>query len=185
MDKIAFFPFPTLTTERLILRRIEMDDADVIFEHRDDDEVNRYLEGFRHSGIADTRRFIERMYEEVAHGNTIIWVITEKGDDTFLGTVCLWNISTRERKAEAGYTLRTGFHKKGYMTEALAEAVTFGFNVIGLDMIDAFTHPENEASMKVLRRNGFRPTGIVQLENSGKRVLFELARKEYQQECTS
>ncbi len=123
MIKTDFVPFPTLTTGRLILRALEARDDQAIFAHRCDDRVNTYLEDFRHASVAQSQAYIARVLNEIARGKTIMWVITEKGKHKFLGTVCLWNISKAERKAETGYTLLPEFHGRGYMQEALAKTI--------------------------------------------------------------
>lgn len=127
-----FSPFPILTTDRLILRPLETTDANHIFSHRSEDNVNTYLEDFRHSSIGQTLAFIDRVQKEITSGKTILWVITLKGSNQFIGSVCFWNISKDEQVAETGYTLAAAFHKKGIMNEALAIVLDFGFNKMKL-----------------------------------------------------
>src|SRR4051812_32190372 len=110
MTETNFSPFPILTTDRLILRQLEATDDKDIFYHRSDDSVNVYLNDFRHSSIEQTQAFIDRIQKEISEGKTILWVITQKGRNRFIGTICLWNISKDECKAETGYTLDPEFH---------------------------------------------------------------------------
>jgi ribosomal-protein-alanine N-acetyltransferase len=179
MAKTSFTPFPTLTTDRLVLRQLETADAKPIFLHRSDDVVNTYLEDFRHSSIEETQAFIERVQREIAEGRTILWVLTEKGNNDFLGTICLWNISWNEQKAETGYTMDPKFHGLGYMNEAMAAILDFGFNKMGLNTIDAYTHEHNKNSVKLLRRNGFKQ-GIPKKEVGKNRIYFWLSSEIHQ-----
>jgi ribosomal-protein-alanine N-acetyltransferase len=50
---------PTLETERLILRRLSMDDAEDIFAYASDPEVPRYMLWEVHESIEDTKGFID------------------------------------------------------------------------------------------------------------------------------
>src|SRR5438046_705873 len=100
-----FTPFPVLITNRLILREIESSDDEDIFTHRTDERVNKYLEGFRHSSIEETKAFIKKIQNGVANNEAIFWVITQRGENIFMGTITLWNIKKEECKAEIGYTL--------------------------------------------------------------------------------
>src|ERR1700743_2575921 len=109
MIETNFTPFPILITDRLILRQLEMTDNKDIFVHRSNESVNTYVEDFRHSTIEQTRAFIERVQKETELGKTILWVLTEKGKNRFMGTVCFWNILKDENKAETGYTLDPEF----------------------------------------------------------------------------
>jgi ribosomal-protein-alanine N-acetyltransferase len=176
MISTNFTPFPILTTDRLVLRQLEATDDEDIFAHRSDDLVNTYLEDFRHASIEHTRTFIMRVQMEIEVGRTILWAITRKDNNKFIGTVCLWNISKEEAKAETGYTLASEFHRMGYMNEALARIIDFGFNNLGLTTIEAYTHKDNNSSIRLLLRNNFKqgaskkPVGI-------DRVYFSLTNE--------
>ncbi|XZF14777.1 GNAT family N-acetyltransferase [Chitinophagaceae bacterium MMS25-I14] len=176
MVETNFTPFPVLTTQRLVLRSLEATDDKDIFAHRCDDVVNTYLEGFRHASIEETRAFIDRVQKETAIGKTILWVLTQKGQNKFMGAVSLWNIVKDEDRAEAGYTLDAAFHGKGYMNEALVKVFNFGFNTMKLKIIDAYTHEHNNGSIRLLQRNGFIQ-GTPQKPVAGNRLYFSLTKK--------
>jgi ribosomal-protein-alanine N-acetyltransferase len=173
MIETNFSPFPILTTDRLILRPLEAADDKDIFHLRTDDRVNLYLIDFRHSSIEETHAFIDRIQKEISEGRTILWGITQKGSNRFIGTICFWNISKNEDKAEIGYILASAFHKMGYMNEALEKAIDFGFNTMKLNTIEAYTHENNEYSIKLLLRNKFKP-GTPKKEVANNRVYFSL-----------
>jgi len=169
-----FIPFPVLTTDRLVLRQLEAGDDQDIFAHRADERVTTYLENFSHSSIEQTQAFISRVQQEIAEGRSILWVLTRKGNNRFMGTVCLWNIVPELAKAETGYTLDPEFHGMGYMQEALEKALDFGFNTIRLNKIEAYTHQHNEASIRLLRRNGFIQEPVPAKPVSENRAFFLL-----------
>ncbi|MDP2384909.1 MAG: GNAT family N-acetyltransferase [Bacteroidota bacterium] len=174
MLETNFTPFPILKTDRLILRQLETSDDKDIFSHRSDEKVNTYLEDFRHTSIEQTQAFINRVQKEITNGKTILWVITQKGHNKFLGTVCFWNISKDEYKAEAGYTLDPIFHRMGYMNEALKKIINFGFTKMKLKTIEAYTHENNEASIKLLLKNNFKQETIPKKEVGSDRICFSL-----------
>lgn len=118
------------------MKQLKITDDQDIFIHRLDDQINTYLDDFRHSSIEQTQAFITRVQKEIAIGKTILWVLTEKGQDRFVGTVCFWNIFPDEAKAETGYSLVSKFHKMGYMQEALEKIIDYGFNTMNLKTID-------------------------------------------------
>jgi ribosomal-protein-alanine N-acetyltransferase len=178
MLQLNFNPFPTLETARLRLRQIEMSDAENIYNHRLKEKVNTHLENFPHKSIEETKAFIERIQKETAANNTILWVINEKGNDTFIGTVCLWNIDKETGKGETGYTLEPEFHGKGYMTEALEKILDFGFNTIKLKTIEAYTSKNNIGSIKVLTKNNFIIDETQDAINRGTdRIILTLSAK--------
>lgn len=169
-----FRPFPVLLTERLVLRALEAHDDEAIFAHRNDEQVNAYLENFRHHTIADTRAFIRRVQGEIESGKSILWVLSRPGDHGFMGTVCLWNIRPEQRIAETGYTLDPVWQGQGYMQEALSKAIDFGFGVMGLQMIEAYTHERNAGSIRLLEHNHFKQQGMPQKEANAHLLHFSL-----------
>lgn len=168
-----FTPFPILTTDRLVLRQLDATDEAAVFAHRCNDTVNTYLDNFRHASMVETRAFIERVQQETATGRTILWAITQKGNDQFIGAISLWNIVKEADKAEIGYTLDATFHGMGYMSEALAMVLDFGFNTMQLKTVDAYTHEQNLASIQLLLKNNFKQ-GIPKKTVGNNRFFFSL-----------
>lgn len=142
-----FNPFPFLTTERLSLRKLSTDDAEEIFYLRSDKHINKYLDRPRATSIEDAHSFINKINHD--------WAITFKDDSGLIGSICLWNFSLEENKAEVGYELLPEFQGKGIANEALSKIIEFGFDVMQLDKIEAYTHKENLASTKLLEKFGF------------------------------
>ena len=59
-------------------------------------------------------------------------------------------------RGEIGYALSPEFWGKGYMTEALNKMIDFAFNDLKLHSIEANVNPNNNSSIKLLKRCGFR-----------------------------
>jgi len=174
MLQINFIPFPVLETERLVLRPLKQSDAREIFIHRQDDQVNTYLENFRFTSMEESHAFISRVQQEISDQKTILWVLTEKGRNKFIGTVCFWRISKEEATAETGYTLVSEFHNKGYMHEALAKIIAYGLETMKLKCIEAYTHQDNEASIRLLLKNKFIQQAETKKEVGKDRIFFVL-----------
>ena len=81
----------------------------------------------------------------------ILWGITlQENSQKVIGSICLWNLSPEENKAEIGYVLHPDFQGKGYMQEAVEQVIKYGFQTTGLNIIDANFHTENKKSFKLL-----------------------------------
>ncbi|MBC7446873.1 MAG: GNAT family N-acetyltransferase [Hymenobacteraceae bacterium] len=63
---------------------------------------------------------------------------------------------------EIGYVLLPAYRGSGYATEAVRAITRFGFDVLGLRQITAFTDQANAASAAVLRRADFREVPVAQ-----------------------
>lgn len=152
---LTFSPFPTLQTERLILRKLSIDDAEEIFFLRSNDAVNKYLDRPKANDIDDAIAFINKVNIGVANDNWMYWAICFKDNPKLIGTICLWNFNEEENKAEVGYEIIPEYQQKGIAKEALSKIIEFGFDGLQLSKIEAYTHKENLSSKKLLEKFGF------------------------------
>src|SRR5215204_5425622 len=104
-----FIPFPVLKTERLTLRQLVSSDDNEIFALRSDDNVNKYLGRKRSKSIDDAKTFIRTINKNIQSNESVYWAITLNGTDKLIGTVCLFDFSNDNSKAEIGYELLPGF----------------------------------------------------------------------------
>jgi len=155
MLNLNFDPFPTLHTQRLVLRKMEMSDDQDIFFLRSDKKVNEFIDMNLTRTIDDARTHINKIDNIIAKGEGIYWVISLPERKNLIGTICIWNISTENEKAETGYVLHPDFVGQGYMHEALEAVVKIGFEYIGLKTIEAFTRADNERSTRLLASLNF------------------------------
>jgi [ribosomal protein S5]-alanine N-acetyltransferase len=156
MLELNFSPFPEITTERLLLRRIAMDDADEIFMLRSSEGVMKYVDRKRATSIEEARAFITAMNESLDSNNGVMWAITFRDEPAvLLGYIGFWRLIKQNYRAEVGYMLNPKFWKKGIMKEALLRVIDFGFEEMKLHSIEANINPDNEASAKILESTGF------------------------------
>lgn len=148
-------PFPTLETERLILRQLNTTDAAMIQFLRSDELVNLYVKRPKANNLEEAKQFIDKINTSIDNNQCLYWAITLKPNTTLIGTICLWNFSTDKTIAEVGYDLNPAFQQQGVMTEALSTILKFGFTNLQLKEIEAFTHRDNISSKKLLVKNGF------------------------------
>lgn len=159
---LNFTPFPTITTERLILRAVEMSDDEAMFALRSNNEVNKYVGNAKPQSIEDIHKLIKLLQNNAANNEAIFWVICTKEDPTLIGTICFWNISNENETIEIGYTLLPHVQGKGYMNEAMSAVIPYGFDTMQAKSIEAFTHKDNVPSARVLERNGFKRDSALQ-----------------------
>lgn len=181
MLTLNFTPFPTLETERLILRQLQPEDDVALFRLRSDDRVNKYLDRAKATSVEDVRLFIEKINTAIRNNETIYWAITLKNDALVIGTITLWNISEEHNKAEVGYELNPDFQGRGLMQEALKKVITFGFSTIKLQSIEAFTAKGNSKSTSLLEKNNFQRDYNLEKEFSVKEdfkgmVIYSLSK---------
>jgi ribosomal-protein-alanine N-acetyltransferase len=153
---LNFTPFPELTTERLHMRQISLSDDREIFFQRSDKSMNQYVSNPLCQSIEEAREWIDKISRGIANNEWIFWGICLKGQSKLAGGFCFWNVSAADNKAEIGFGIYPQHQRKGLMDEALKTAVQYGFKTMGLQCIEAYTHPQNSPSIHVLEKNGFR-----------------------------
>src|SRR5918998_192270 len=99
----TFTPFPVLTTERLTLRQLVINDDQEIFTLRSDSEINKYLDRQIAKTTDDARNFINRVNENINKNESLYWAITFSHDNILIGTVCLFSFSDENDSCEIGY----------------------------------------------------------------------------------
>src|SRR6476661_5611925 len=119
MENINFDPFPILITERLILRKIEDEDANEIFTLRSDERVMKYIDRPLAKSIGDARMLVSKMAEALVKNEGITWGITLQPDLKIIGTIGYWRTMKEHFRAEIGYQLHFDYQGKGIMQEAL------------------------------------------------------------------
>jgi ribosomal-protein-alanine N-acetyltransferase len=156
MLQLNFSPFPTLQTERLVLRQLVPEDVNAITALRSNELVNRHLDRQKTTTTKEALLFIDKIDKGISNNQSIYWVIALKENNFLIGTICYWNIVAEKNVAEIGYELHPDYHGKGIMQQAIATVIDFGFNIMQLKAITAFTSPANIASVKSLERNNFK-----------------------------
>ena len=155
MVTINFSPFPNLETERLILRRVNATDIKQIFALRSNPETMKYIPRPLLKTAEDAMEHIAMINTKIETNEGINWAITLKGNPKLIGVIGHYRIKPEHYRAEIGYMLLPEYHGKGIVSEAVKEAVNYGFSVMKLHSIEAILDPENHGSAKVLEKNGF------------------------------
>ena len=151
----AFKSFPKLKTQRLTLRRLKETDNNDIFFLRSDKKVMKYIKRIQLNSLEEANDFIHRIDTQIMESTIFYWAITINNNPKLIGTICLWNFSKDKKTAEIGYDLNPKYHRQGIMNEAMQSVLGFGFKMINLETIEAFTHKNNNNSIKLLIKNDF------------------------------
>lgn len=148
--------FKVITTERLLLRKLEIKDSGPLFNFHKD--KHNFLEADLpvYKSLEDVILYIHKMNQGLAEHKWYIWAIESKERSEIMGSISIWNLNKDENKAEFGYSLFPDFRGHGYMKEALLATTDFGFKILGLSCLEAYTKEGNQASRKLLNASGFK-----------------------------
>lgn len=150
-----------LETNRLILRKMTLDDAEAVFAYASDPEVTRYVIWETHLSIEDSRAFLDLVTTKYQSGGEPEWGIVYKGDHRFVGTCGIVSWEPYHARAELGYALSRDYWGRGLMAEAVGAMISFGFKEMNLNRIEARCIAENTASARVMEKAGMLYEGTL------------------------
>lgn len=156
-----FTPFPTLSTERLILRQIENEDEREVYRLRCDDRIMKHIGRPTAKSLEDARNLISNITKELEDNKGITWAITLKNDSRLIGTIGFWKIIIEHLRGEIGYLLDYDYQGKGIMQEALGKVLNYAFKIMDLHSIEANVNPDNLSSIRLLEKNDFIREGYL------------------------
>lgn len=179
-----FDSFIPLETERLVLRKITLDDKENVFAYFSDDEVTRYFGIENFTKLEEAEHIINAFNEGFEKKQAIRWGIALKDTNELIGSIGFHNISKNNSRVEVGYEITRKEWNKGYATEALRAVIEFLFNEVGFNRIGATIRPENVASQQLVKKLGFQEEGTLQdyQFNRGSYydlIMFSLLKRNY------
>ncbi|MFM6983371.1 MAG: GNAT family N-acetyltransferase [Chitinophagaceae bacterium] len=151
--------FPVIETERLRLREVCEEDYEMVYVLRSDPEMMKFIPRPLCEDYRDALKLIRQMKLSHQNKESLNWVMTLKDSDELIGTVGYVRIKTEHNRAELGYMLHSREQGKGYMKEAVAAVINYGFKTMDLHSIEAIIDPGNTASENILLHFGFEKEG--------------------------
>jgi ribosomal-protein-alanine N-acetyltransferase len=111
--------------------------------------------------LEPARGHIARARKRFKLGAGIAWAIVTRTDGALAGTCTYAHFVPLLDRGHITYQLARHAWGQGLGTEAVRAMVAFGHGVAGLNRIEAVVVPENEASVRVLRKAGFEDEGLL------------------------
>ncbi|MFD1625196.1 GNAT family N-acetyltransferase [Azospirillum griseum] len=151
--------FPTLHTDRLLLRAVTLDDAEPFRALLATPGVVDHSNWPNDPTPEQGRDFVGMMADALPRGMGCSWIIEDRQTAAFLGSI-RFNYFMRDWScAGVGYEIHPDCWGRGVMTEALRAVVVCGHDSFGLHRMEAWTLAGNGASDRVLEKAGFRYEG--------------------------
>ena len=147
-----------LETDRLRLRNVTAKDADIMYDYRNNEVCARYQRGQTkdYPGIV---ALVEHRKDDVMSVDAPFLVaVALKATDELVGEIV---VMPEDGTISLGYTFSYKHHRQGYAFEALTALIgMLHARYPEWDFI-SFTEPENEASMALLKKLGYKDMGYI------------------------
>lgn len=149
-----------IETDRLILRRFTLDDAQAMYQNwACDPEVTKFLMWPTHSNIEVTRFVLTDWVASYENNDRYEWCITKKDDEVPIGSIGVVNINERANAMEIGYCISRNDWHQGIASEAMQAVMKYLLDEVGVDRIESRHDPRNRYSGAVMRKCGLKYEG--------------------------
>ena len=149
-----------IETERLLLRALDLSDAEGMFELDSNPNVHIFVgkKPVKHiEESVDQIKNIQHQYKTFGTGR---WAVVLKETNEFIG----WSgikfitneINNHKDFYEIGYRFTEKHWGKGYATEAGKAFIDYAFNIMKVDALYAYADEGNQNSRKILEKLGLQ-----------------------------
>jgi len=152
---------PILHTARLRLRPFDDADRDALFALHSNSHAMHYWDAPPWDEPARAERFVAACRQMADDGTGVRLAIDRVPDGGFIGWCSLTRWNPDYRSAALGYCLDDAAWGHGYATEAARALLSWAFDSLDLNRVQAEADTRNVASARVLEKLGFVREGTL------------------------
>ncbi len=161
-------PWKIAQTKRTVIRELELNDIDKLFELYADGEICKYTEDLYpyEEELEFQRAYINHMYRFYGYG---MWLVFSKETGELIGRAGLEHREYNdETELELGYVIGTKYQRQGYATEVCQAVINIATEITDFPRINCLIEAENKASIGLAEKLGF--SHMKDMELDGKRM---------------
>jgi [ribosomal protein S5]-alanine N-acetyltransferase len=170
--------FP-ITTARLTIRPMRLDDAEPLLAVYGDVETMQHLNSELPTSVAEAREWVQTKIDLFDRDDQLsLWTVIHNESSQVVGDVGL-----QHEDYGSGPVVGLGgrgnrqFWRQGLGFEAASATIAAGFEQLGLPAIGAETRPENLPAQALLSKLGMKPAGT----NTQGWPIFMISREQWSQ----
>lgn len=152
-----------IETDRLILRRYKIEDADAMYKNwASDSEVTKFLTWQPHPSVDVSRGIIEDWLKKYSDEKYYQWaiVLKDNGNEP-IGGISVVHMNEDISMVHIGYCLGRAWWRRGIMSEALKAVTDFMFDTVEVNRVESRHDPRNPNSGKVMQKCGMKYEGTL------------------------
>lgn len=165
----------TLYTDRLILRRYELEDAAAMYENwASDEKVTEFLMWKPHASREESQNINEERIKHYSEENYYNWaiVLKENGDEP-IGNIAVVNMNEETSTMHIGYCIGRKWWHRGITSEALKAVMDFLFDEVNANRIESRHDPRNPHSGGVMKKCGMKYEGTLRSSDWNNRGICD------------
>lgn len=159
-------------TERLLIRPMSLEDADLILELYNMPAFIKYIGNRNINSLSDAENYIKTkflpQFEKLGFGNYLI--VLKEGNHKIGGV----GIFEREGLdvVDIGFSVLEKYEGKGYMFEAAHKIMQIGRDHFNLNKISAITTKDNFSSQKLIEKLGLKFKKLVTIPDDTEELMY-------------
>lgn len=157
---MALTDFPTLKTNRLLLRQFTKNDLENVYKGLSHPDIIKYY-GVSYKTLEETKEQMKFFADLETNKTGIWWAVCSLDNNLFYGAGGLNSLSKEHKKAEIGFWLLTNFWGQGIMTETMPLICKYGFDTLGLHRIEGLVETDNSNCKKAMEKLDFTHEGTM------------------------
>ena len=144
-------------TERLVIRKLRDEDAQKLYENHLDDEVRKWFPNECYANVEEALDAARFFADCVDNGHLpFVLGVELKETKELIGDTGISEVEGKPGEAEIGYCIGQQYRGRGYASELLSAISAFAASRFGLSVIYGRVVHGNEASARVLEKNGYQ-----------------------------
>jgi UDP-4-amino-4,6-dideoxy-N-acetyl-beta-L-altrosamine N-acetyltransferase len=147
-----------LSSPRIRIRAIEEADLSLIASWRSDPSVYEYFYEYLPISLREQKNWYEK---QLNNSNEFNFIVADK-DNKPIGTVSIYNIDRRNRKADWGRLIIADSHRgKGFGKESLLLIMQYAFDHLNLHRLYCEVLEDNKKAKNLYELVGFKSEGLL------------------------
>ena len=158
------------TTERLLLRRYNLDDAQILYDKFGCNPQMYEYSGWNPYATKEmSKKTVQRFIDSYNNTDFYGWAIEYKGK--LIGTIGAYDYDSEKKQIEMGMSIERASWGNGFATEALEGVLKYLTAQDDIEVITAWCASENFGSIKAMQNAGMKHTSTEEgiLEIDGKK----------------
>ena len=148
-----------LQTSRLILRTVMPEDAEIMYDYRNNERCAKYQRG-QTKDLSGIKELISSHSNDTLTDTTNFFVaVALKENNEMIGEIV---VMPNDGAITLGYTFSYKYHRQGYAYEALSPFIDLLHKLFPTMEFICFTDKDNIASMALLEKLGYENLGYIE-----------------------
>ena len=167
-----------LETERLILRRFVIEDAEAMYRNwASDHEVTKYLTWPPHDSADASKAVLKDWVARYSGESFYQWAIVPKENgDQPIGSIGAVGLNEDTSAVHIGYCIGRRWWHKGITSEALKAVMDFFFDEVDVNRVEARHDPRNPHSGMVMQKCGMKFEGTMKSSDRNNQGICDVCR---------